>query len=854
MRVSAVERFIETLAGAIDPEAAALAAGIEAPWVPTTDDELHRWLIEFFGIMIPRIAVCRGHCAPFQALADAYFARHSRTVWKASRGFGGKTIMLAALSLVEAITLKALVNLLGGSGQQSERVHKYMQGGDTMAGRFWAHPQAPTQLLLTDPTRRETRLVGGGGINALMASATSIRGPHPQRLRGDEIDEMDAELWDAAQGQPMEALGVREQVVGSSTHHHADGTMTRELRVAAEKGWPVYEWSLPGDALVADAAGVPRPVVDYGVGDRVLGAEGRAVAVSATPRHLNLEAALVSVRVAGLPDPLVCTPAHRILTPTGWRRAGELAVGDELYEPASPLEPGGAYDDGWLVGLYVAEGWRVGTRAVCFAVHEREAPAIAARLGAWGVTPRTHATSPPSHGRRIEVHGMRLRALVDAWVAGGSSQSKALRRLPTARAFAAGLLDGWLAGDGWTARRARVGQTASVALACQMLRVGGSLGFACALSRNLNRPGPAGRERGTPGAPFWRLSVAGFSSPLRHVNRARAVEAARQRAAGATVSVLAREFGVKRDTVRRWLRGPAAHHHHQPRPDTGGVWRRVLGVTRRAHAGVVYDLTVPDGQAFIAAGVLVHNCWKETTAQPFGFITLDQVARKRSVVTDVQWQTEYDLQEPSVENVAIDADSVERAFSPAIGTHTGQLGQVIELEAPDPEGEYAVGADWGKLRDKTIIWVNRTDVRPVRLVAFAHLAKMPYPTMVERFERWVKHYKGQREQARAAYDHGGPGVVLEDYLTVKATPIDLVGITRSELFRNWIVVIESGQFLAPRVTYAYREHRYCTQGDLAGVGHPPDSFIAAALAWLAGTQMDDPRTIPWFPGMKEAKR
>ena len=119
-------------------------------------------------------------------------------VWKASRGFGGKTTLLALLALTEAITLQADVTVLGGSAQQSERVLEVM-----------------------------TRLWGS---------------PHPQRLRIDEADEMLLGVLDAAHGQPMDRAGVQAQTVISSTHQHPDGTMTTVLQRAAARGWPVSQW------------------------------------------------------------------------------------------------------------------------------------------------------------------------------------------------------------------------------------------------------------------------------------------------------------------------------------------------------------------------------------------------------------------------------------------------------------------------------------------------------------------------------------------------------------------------------------------------------------------------------------
>ena len=205
-----------------------------------TEHELREFARLAWGLYLPDKKVCPTHTTPWRAFADAYFAKHPVAVWKGSRGLAGKTHLLSALSLTEAVALNADVNLLGGSGAQSARVLE-------STTQFWAHPSAPRGLLATAPGQTRTRLVPRNGdrgarIVALMASQTSVRGPHPQRLRLDEIDEMELPILDAALGQPMEARGVRQQVVMSSTHQYADGTMTAILRRAAEKGWPVYEW------------------------------------------------------------------------------------------------------------------------------------------------------------------------------------------------------------------------------------------------------------------------------------------------------------------------------------------------------------------------------------------------------------------------------------------------------------------------------------------------------------------------------------------------------------------------------------------------------------------------------------
>ncbi len=201
----------------------------------TTEEDLRQFVELAWGIRIPNTKVCPHHTTPWRAFCDAYFAVSPVSIWKGSRGFGGKSFLLAALGATEAATLKASISILGGSGAQSLRVQAHMMNA-------WHHENAPRHLLEASGTER-MKLVWGNIVEALMASQTSVRGPHPQRLRLDEIDEMDLSILEAAQGQPMSgATGIATQTVMSSTHQYAAGTMTEMLKRAGEKGWPVYEW------------------------------------------------------------------------------------------------------------------------------------------------------------------------------------------------------------------------------------------------------------------------------------------------------------------------------------------------------------------------------------------------------------------------------------------------------------------------------------------------------------------------------------------------------------------------------------------------------------------------------------
>lgn len=202
---------------------------------PQTRDELFWFIAACWGVVVPRTRVCPDHTPPFEALAEAFFGEKSVTIWIGSRGFGGKTKTLSILGMTEMVALGAFVTILGGSGQQSLRVHETMS-------EAWEHPGAPKDLLLRDPTQLSTFLVNGAKARTLMASTKSVRGPHPQRMRLDEIDEMDMNVLESAQGQPMSTRKIKSQTVMSSTWQYPTGTVSKVVKRADELGWPVRKW------------------------------------------------------------------------------------------------------------------------------------------------------------------------------------------------------------------------------------------------------------------------------------------------------------------------------------------------------------------------------------------------------------------------------------------------------------------------------------------------------------------------------------------------------------------------------------------------------------------------------------
>jgi len=186
-------------------------------------------------------------------------------------------------------------------------------------------------------------------------------------------------------------------------------------------------------------------------------------------------------------------------------------------------------------------------------------------------------------------------------------------------------------------------------------------------------------------------------------------------------------------------------------------------------------------------------CYKESMQ---GWLSAEEVAAKRTDVTEQVWTVEYDLQQPSSEDRAIVPEAVEAMFDPALGVYEGRNREYLEFEAPLPDAEYTHGADWAKSKDWTVICTLRTDCTPARLVAFERLGRQAWPSMVRRFDARIQRYPGL-----AQHDETGLGVVIDDSLTQLAYGVQLVGKIRSDLFSNYINLIEKGSLVAPRIQW-----------------------------------------------------
>ena len=174
-------------------------------------------------------------------------------------------------------------------------------------------------------------------------------------------------------------------------------------------------------------------------------------------------------------------------------------------------------------------------------------------------------------------------------------------------------------------------------------------------------------------------------------------------------------------------------------------------------------------------------CYRETLA-PHGWLTADQVTRKRGELSRTMWAVEYELQEPSAEGRAIDPAAVERMFDATLGTHIsagdlehlwrGQSGPPAERACPDPAGAwYCTGIDWAQKRHYTVAVVVRCDTTPLQVVAVYRIQRRPWPEMTERVGALLDEFPGP-----ATHDATGAGSAIGEFPALEAH-LSLAGAT-----------------------------------------------------------------------------
>lgn len=247
-------------------------------------------------------------------------------------------------------------------------------------------------------------------------------------------------------------------------------------------------------------------------------------------------------------------------------------------------------------------------------------------------------------------------------------------------------------------------------------------------------------------------------------------------------------------------------------------------------------------------------CWRESL-QPHGWLTQEEVDRKKTEVSDYMWQSEYEGVEPSAGDLAIMRERVELFFDSRLGEFSGDAKNYIEIEPPQKAARYSTGIDWAQRRDWTIITTLRVDCHPWKLVAWERRGRESWPIMIERAKERKRRFGGT-----LWHDETGIGTVIHDYLEELGTcPTDgcdgkncgyevhgfqFVGNDRKTLLGEAIVAVEQGDITSPIIRHLQGEMKWMLNSNVYGPGHLPDGFSSLALA-IRAAKLSKPAYWPY---------
>jgi len=217
---------------------------------PSKRRDLKNYVKVFLGIDVPNRKICPYHNSPMDYLWHCFSAdlpnlrgtSHERRATKnadciiwANRA-GGKTELAAVATLMDCIFKpNCQVRILAGSGEQAGRMYEYLTG--------FLH-NGFEQFLAGPIFKAKCRFTNGSAVEVLTQSPTSVRGQHVQKLRCDELELFDEDIFAAAKftTQSTENLTAAMELI--STMHRPYGLMQKVVSSAPQFGTPVFKWCI----------------------------------------------------------------------------------------------------------------------------------------------------------------------------------------------------------------------------------------------------------------------------------------------------------------------------------------------------------------------------------------------------------------------------------------------------------------------------------------------------------------------------------------------------------------------------------------------------------------------------------
>ena len=224
---------------------------------PATKDDLKNYIKVFLGIDVPDKRICPEHNSPLDYLWHSFNCDFMQPKWHglaarentakmavpqptnadcvvwANRG-GGKTELAAVATLLDCVFKpNCQVRILAGSEEQAGRMYQYLT--DFLRLGF--------DKFLAEPVRKTgCRFANGSAVDVLTQSQASVRGQHIQKLRCDEVELFDNDVFNAAKFTTQSTDSIIAGMETISTMHKPYGLMQKIVSSAAKTNTPIFKW------------------------------------------------------------------------------------------------------------------------------------------------------------------------------------------------------------------------------------------------------------------------------------------------------------------------------------------------------------------------------------------------------------------------------------------------------------------------------------------------------------------------------------------------------------------------------------------------------------------------------------
>ena len=214
---------------------------------PKTKRDLKNYIKVFLNIDVPDKQLCPEHNSPLDYLWHSFNsdfiepkpANADCVVW-ANRG-GGKTDLAAVATLLDCIFKpNCQVRILAGSEDQAGRMYQYLTG--FLRNGF--------ERYLDGPVRKTgCRFVNGSSVDCLTQSQASVRGQHIQKLRCDEVELFNPDVFNAAKFTTQSINQIIAAMESISTMHKPYGLMQKIVSSilclpSSVLRPPIFKWCL----------------------------------------------------------------------------------------------------------------------------------------------------------------------------------------------------------------------------------------------------------------------------------------------------------------------------------------------------------------------------------------------------------------------------------------------------------------------------------------------------------------------------------------------------------------------------------------------------------------------------------